>query len=238
MSEYDEFLLAQQGDDKALADLYSKNKNLIYSLMKRFSYQNDEKDDLFQIGSLGLIKAIQNFDPSYNVKFSTYAVPLILGELRKYFRESTGIKVARSLKELGSALLKKKEEYFNTYQKEPSIDELKDMFNVSYEDVVLALESFYKPTSLDKTIGDEEDGNSLQDFLSEDNHKMISEFIDLDLALQSLDNKERLFVHLRYYENMTQADIAKRLFTSQVNVSRLEKKVLKKMRERIMNYSK
>ena len=163
MSEYDEFLLAQQGDDKALADLYSKNKNLIYSLMKRFSYQNDEKDDLFQIGSLGLIKAIQNFDPSYNVKFSTYAVPLILGELRKYFRESTGIKVARSLKELGSALLKKKEEYFNTYQKEPSIDELKDMFNVSYEDVVLALESFYKPTSLDKTIGDEEDGNSLQD---------------------------------------------------------------------------
>ena len=112
------------------------------------------------------------------------------------------------------------------------------MFNVSYEDVVLALESFYKPTSLDKTIGDEEDGNSLQDFLSEDNHKMISEFIDLDLALQSLDNKERLFVHLRYYENMTQADIAKRLFTSQVNVSRLEKKVLKKMRERIMNYSK
>lgn len=239
MSEYEIFNLAQNGDDEALGQLYDQNKNLIYSLMKRFSFSSEEKEDLFQVGSLGLIKAIQNFDSSYNVKFSTYAVPLILGELRKYFRESTGIKVARSLKELGSAILKKKEEYMAINNKEPSIEELSSLMNIAYEDVVLALESFYKPTSLDKKLNEEsEDGAMFKDFLSEEKSNMIGEYIDLDLALSSLDDKERLFIHLRYYENMTQKEIADRLFTSQVNVSRMEKRVLNKMKERLVNYSK
>jgi len=239
MSDNELFDLAQKGNDSALATLYENNKNLIYSLMKRFHYSSEDKEDIFQVGALGLIKAIQNFDQSFGVQFSTYAVPIILGEIRKFFREQSGIKVSRGLRETCALVLKASDEFSDEHNREPTISELSQILDLPSEDIVLALESSYKPLSLEKKI-DEEDENSaqIQDSLGEDVKDVIENYLDIDLALQVLDKREKLFVHLRFYENMTQAEIAKRLFTSQVNVSRLEKRVLKKMRERLLNYSK
>lgn len=228
---------AQVGDDQALTAIYLANKNLIYALLKRFHFRDEEADDIVSVASIGLIKAIQNYDTSYNVKFSTYAVPQILGEIRRYFRDQSSLKVSRSLKELAGKISEYQNLFRQEKQKEPTIDDLAEGLSISTDLVMLAVEASYRPTSLDKSlVADEE--LTLKDTLGEDNSKLIDRYLDLDLAMQSLDKKEQLFVHLRYYEGLTQQEIAARLFTNQVQISRMEKAVLAKMRERLEKVSR
>lgn len=228
---------AQVGDDQALTAIYLANKNLIYALLKRFHFRDEEADDIVSVASIGLIKAIQNYDTSYNVKFSTYAVPQILGEIRRYFRDQSSLKVSRSLKELAGKISEYQNLFRQEKQREPTIDDLAEGLSISTDLVMLAVEASYRPTSLDKSlVADEE--LTLKDTLGEDNSKLIDRYLDLDLAMQSLDKKEQLFVHLRYYEGLTQQEIAARLFTNQVQISRMEKAVLAKMRERLEKVSR
>lgn len=228
---------AQSGDDQALTAIYLANKNLIYALLKRFHYREDEVEDLVSVASMGLIKAIQNYDTAYQVQFSTYAVPLILGEIRRYFRDQSSLKVSRSLKELAGRISEFSTAFRQEQQREPNIEDIAAGLEISAENVMLALEASYKPTSLDKSLVADED-LTLKDTLGEDNTKLIDRYLDLDLAMKTLDKKEQLFVHLRYYEGLTQQQIADRLYVNQVYVSRLEKAVLAKMRERLEKVSR
>lgn len=220
---------AQNGDEKALEKCYLDNKLLIISLLNRFHYQSSDRDDLMQVASIGLIKAVQNFDASYGVEFSTYAVPLILGEIRRFFRESGTLKVARSIKELSSKLIAIEEEYLQVHGEKPSVAYLAGRLEVSEEEVAVALESRAPVQSLeDQIMGDET--MTLSDTMGKEDRATMAEYLDLHMAMEQLPPKEQLFVHLRYYEGLTQSEIAERLFTSQVQISRLEKSVLAKMR--------
>lgn len=221
---------AQQGDERALEKCYTENKLLIMSLLGRFHYNNAEKEDLFQVASMGLIKAIQNFNVSYNVEFSTYAVPLILGEIRRYFRESSTLKVARSIKELSSKIALIESDYLKSNNCVPSVNYLSEKLNVSVEDIMVALDSRNPVTSLDDPLRDD-NSLTLADTLGENDQKLMSEYLDIHMAMEKLNRKEQLFVHLRFYEGLTQSEIAQRLFTSQVQISLLEKSVLEKMRQ-------
>ena len=227
------FKKAQQGSEEALNILYQQNKNLIYSILKRYNYQSQDQEDLVSSGSIGLIKAIKNFNVDLNLCFSTYAVPLILGEIRKYFREKNGLKVSRGLKEKGAEVQKFIENYLSKNQEEPSIETIGKNCNLSDEEVIMALEAGYQVTSLDKTHGEDND-TDLKDLIGEDNQKEIIDKMDVELALSVLTSKERLFVELRYYENLTQQEIAERFFINQVAISRMEKKILEKMRKKLL----
>lgn len=220
------FKKAQQGDERALEKCYTENKLLIMSLLGRFHYNNAEKEDLFQVASMGLIKAIQNFNVSYNVEFSTYAVPLILGEIRRYFRESSTLKVARSIKELSSKIASIESDYLKSNNCVPSVNYLSEKLNVSVEDIMVALDSRNPVTSLDDPLRDD-NSLTLADTLGENDQKLMSEYLDIHMAMEKLNRKEQLFVHLRFYEGLTQSEIAQRLFTSQVQISRLENLYLK-----------
>lgn len=222
-------LKAQQGDERALEKCYLDNKLLILSLLNRFHFGSADKDDLFQVASIGLIKAVQNFDPSYNVEFSTYAVPLILGEIRRFFREAGTLKVARSIKELSAKIIAAEEEFAMTHDHKPSVGYLSEKLGVSEEEIMVAVESrnpvqsLEDPVSAEKTL-------TVADTLGSEDQALMSEYLDLHMAMEQLEPREQLFVHLRYYEGLTQSEIAGRLFTSQVQISRLEKSVLTKMR--------
>lgn len=222
---------AKSGDDQALSQIYLDNKKLIYSLMKRYHYSNDERDDIVSVASIGLIKAIQNYDPSYNLMFSTYAVPLVLGEIRRYFREKSLLKVSRKLKDIASQVLAFQNEFRQKEGREGTIEEVSEALDIPIENVMLAIESSYQPSSIEEPLLED---YTLMDTLGEDNSELVGKYLDLDMALSCLEPKERLFIHFRYYLNLTQQEIASRLFTNQVAVSRLERKVLKKMRERLL----
>lgn len=228
------FLAAQQGSEEALTTLYLANKKLIYSLIKRYAFQSQEYEDLVSVGSIGLIKAIQNFKVEYNLCFSTYAVPLILGEIRRYFREKNGIRVSRGLKEKGAEVQKYIEMYLSVNQKEPTVQEIAQHLNMNDEDVIMALESGYQVTSLDKKRGNDED-TDLKDMFGEDNSSSIRDKLDIDMAMSILDSKEKLFIQLRYYDNLTQQEIGERFFMNQVAVSRMEKRILDKMKNKLLS---
>lgn len=228
--------LAKSGDKNAMNRMIEMNLPLVSSLSKKFLNRGYEYDDIFQIGCIGLVKAIKNFDDKFNVKFSTYAVPMILGEIKRFLRDDGMIKVSRNIKTLAKKIHFAKEALTNKYNREPTIDELAEYSGISKEDIVEALESTTSLQYLYDTIH-QDDGAPvlLIDKLSEkseDDEGMIDK-IALKEALRSLDEKSRQIILLRYFKDKTQVEVAKMLGISQVQVSRIEKKVLMMMRDKL-----
>lgn len=228
--------LAKEGNQKAKEDLVSLNLGLVWSIVKRFNNRGYELEDLFQIGSIGLLKAIEKFDFSYNVRFSTYAVPMIMGEIRRYIRDDQPIKVSRSLKELSVKAQKAKELLENRLGREPTVKELASKVGVSPEELVLAMESSQSMVSLND-VAYQDDGSPIFhiDQIKKDENRENQWFdrIVLKEALSKLDRQERQIIILRYFKDKTQMEVAKIMNLSQVQVSRLEKKILSKIKELI-----
>ena len=227
---------SHQGDKEARDTLFKENTGLIYSVAKRFLGRGVEMEDLFQIGSIGLLKAVDHFDPSYEVRFSTYAVPMIVGEIKRFLRDDGILKVSRSLKENCGRIYQAKEKLEKELGRDPGLDEIAAEVELSLEEVILALESTAEVESLHKTIY-QGDGNdiSLMDRLpeKENGQEQALDRIFLDEMLQSLDARERQLIGMRYFQNRTQTEIAAELGVSQVQVSRMEKRILKKLKEKI-----
>ncbi len=228
--------LAKSGDADAMNELIEMNLPLVSSISKKFLNRGYEYEDIFQIGSIGLIKAINNFDLTYNVKFSTYAVPMIIGEIKRFLRDDGMIKVSRNVKSLARKVNFYKEILTKKLKRSPTIDELADYADVDKEEILFAIESSNSLQYLYDTIH-QDDGAPvlLIDKLSEkgvDDGNII-ERIALKEALQSLDSKARQIIVLRYFKDKTQVQVAKMLGISQVQVSRIEKKVLIQMRKKL-----
>ena len=212
--------------------IFKNNVSLVYSLVNRYKHTNSDKEDLFQIGSIGLLKAIDNFDCSFDVQFSTYAVPLILGELKRHFRDSGLIKVSRSLKELSISINKEKNDYYTKHGKEISLEELSSNLNASKYDIIMALETSYLPTSIEEPIYTKGDSCvTLEESIKDESSKNIVDLLTLKDSLKYLTDKEKLFIKLRYYQELNQHSIADKFNISQVQVSRLEKKIIEKLRK-------
>ena len=227
---------SHEGDEKARTQLVEENAGLVWCIVKRFYHRGADAEDLFQIGNIGLLKAIDKFDLSYDVKFSTYAVPMISGEIKRFLRDDGMIKVSRSLKELSYKAYLCKERLCDKWGREPTISEIADELMVDREELAMALDAGGDVESLHKPIF-QKDGQEirLMDKLPEKereedkilNHMLLSEL------LLSLDKEERRLIYLRYFAERTQTQVGEELGISQVQVSRLEKKILKRLRERI-----
>ena len=228
-------LKAQNGDEEAKNYLVTQNVSLVWSLVHRFNHSIYEKEELFQIGCIGLIKAINKFDVSYDVAFSTYAVPIILGEIKRHFRDDGAIKVSRSIKELNQIITKISDEYLLNNHKEISIEELSSILNVSKADIVLAIDSKYYPTSLNEVIY-EKNGSviTIEERLQEKERYSIIDKITLYDEIEKLSKKEQLLIKMRYFLDMNQEDIAKHFNVSQVQISRMEKKILEKLKKQFI----
>lgn len=226
----------KQGDSKAKDDLVSLNLGLVWTIVKRFNNRGYELEDLFQIGSIGLLKAIDKFDFSYNVKFSTYAVPMIMGEIRRFLRDDRPVKVSRSLKELSAKAHKARETLIKTLDREPTVNELSEEINISPEELVMAMESTQAPVSLND-VAFQDDGSPIyyidQIDADEINQNQWLDRIALKEALSKLNKEERQIIILRYFKDKTQMEVAATLGITQVQVSRMEKKILNKIRELI-----
>lgn len=232
--------LAKEGDRKAREQVATENLGLVWSVVRRFAGRGHELEDLYQIGCIGLMKCIDKFDPAYDVKFSTYAVPMIMGEIKRFLRDDGMVKVSRSLKETAYKVYSVREKMMNEHGIEPTIEELASSLEIEKEDIVLALEAGSEVESIYKTIY-QNDGNSIYliDKLvsSEDESRQAVDRLALEELLGQLEEKERSIIRMRYFEDKTQTEIAGFLGISQVQVSRIEKKVLTKMREQ-MNHGK
>ena len=228
---------AQKGDEDAKELLISSNLGLVRSVVGKFANIGYERDDLFQLGSIGLIKAIYKFDLSYNVKFSTYAVPMILGEIKRYLRDDGMVKVSRSLKQLAIKIKVQGEELSKKLGRDPTIEEIAEELNVEKEDVVMAIESNFSVEYLQGVIQEEEGSPiCLIDKIAmkgEDEQDKVVDNILLKEVLGKLEKRERQIIMLRYFEDKTQNEIGKLLNISQVQVSRIEKKVLHKLKSYI-----
>lgn len=228
---------AKTGDKQAQSVLVEKNIGLVWSIVRRFQNRGYETEDLFQIGCIGLIKAISKFDASFDVKLSTYAVPMIIGEIKRYMRDDGIIKVSRSLKELSNKARITKDIMCKELGREPTINEMANHLNISPEELVMALEAGYSPESLYNTVG--EGDNSpimLIDRINDECSISETDLIDkiaLKQILDTLKPREKQIIILRYFKEKTQVQIAKLLGISQVQVSRIEKKILEEIRKKI-----
>lgn len=228
--------LAKAGDAEAMNKLIEANLPLVTSISKKFINRGYEYEDIYQIGCMGLVKAINNFDDKYNVKFSTYAVPMIIGEIKRFIRDDGIIKVSRNVKSLAKKLHFDKEALTKKLNRDPTIDELAEFSGVDKEEILFALESSASMQYLYEVIH-QDDGSPvlLIDKLSENaaEDKNLTEKIALKEALRNLDTKSRQIIVLRYFKDKTQIQVAKMLGISQVQVSRIEKKVLLEMRKQL-----
>ena len=228
---------AQHGDEEAKEVLISNNLGLVRSVVSKFANIGYERDDLFQLGSIGLIKAIYKFDPSFNVKFSTYAVPMILGEIKRYLRDDGMVKVSRSLKQLAIKAKAQGEVLTKTLGREPTVEEIAQSLEVEKEDLVMAMEANFSVEYLHGVIHEEE-GSPIclidRISLKQDNEEeKVIDNILLKEVLGKLEKRERQIIMLRYFEDKTQSEIGEILKISQVQVSRIEKKVLLKLKSYI-----
>ena len=227
------FARIQEGDMEA-RELYIKgNLRLVLSVIKRFGSSNENADDLFQIGCIGLIKAIDNFDSTLNVKFSTYAVPMIIGEIRRYLRDNNSIRVSRSLRDTAYKAIYAKENYVKKNLKEPTINEIASEIGISKEDIVYAMDAIQTPVSrYDPVYTEGGDTLYVMDQISDRKNKEENwvESISLNEAIQRLGERERMIIEMRFYEGKTQMEVANEIHISQAQVSRLEKNALKIMK--------
>lgn len=227
---------SHQGDKEARDRLVEENIGLVWSIVRRFQGRGHEMEDLFQIGSIGLLKAIDKFDTGFDVKFSTYAVPMITGEIKRFLRDDGMIKVSRSLKETANKARHCREMLNHRIGREPTLEEIAAEIGASQEEIVMALDSGVEVESLYKTIY-QGDGSDIYliDKLEEEtnqNEEILNQLV-ISQLLESLEEKERQIIQMRYYEDKTQTQVAEKLGISQVQVSRLEKKILMKLREMI-----
>ena len=227
------FRRIKEGDEEA-RELYIKgNLRLVLSVIKRFQSTNENVDDLFQIGCIGLIKAIDNFDTTLNVKFSTYAVPMIIGEIRRYLRDNNSIRVSRSLRDIAYKAIYAKENYLKQHLKEPTIAEIAEEIGIEKEMIVYAMDAIQNPVSLFEPVYTE-GGDTLyvMDQISDKKNREDQWIENLSLreAMQRLNDRERHIIELRFYEGKTQMEVAKEIGISQAQVSRLEKNALKSMK--------
>lgn len=227
--------LAHQGDKNARDILIEENIGLVWSIVKRFQNRGVETEDLFQIGSIGLIKAVDKFNTEYEVQFSTYAVPMIAGEIRRFLRDDGMLKVSRSLKEIAGKAYHIREVLEKETGREPAMEEIAGEMKLPVEELALAMESSSQVESLQQIIFHGEGGDiSLMDKLEEKenlNERVVDKLF-LEELLGSLEGKERELIYKRYFQEKTQAVIAREMGISQVQVSRLEKKILESMREK------
>lgn len=228
---------AKNGDKQAQSILVENNVGLVWSIVKRFQNRGYETDDLFQIGCIGLMKAIHKFDVSFDVRFSTYAVPMIIGEIKRFIRDDGIIKVSRSLKEISNKARITKEIMSKELGREPTIHEMSERLHIASEELVMALEAGNSPESLYSTVGE---GDSAPILLIDridgegGNHEVdLIDKIALRQVLDTLNARERQIIILRYFKEKTQIQIAKMLGISQVQVSRIEKRILRDIRQKI-----
>lgn len=225
---------SQKGSTEARDRLVQHNIRLVWSVVQRFLNRGYEAEDLFQIGCIGLLKAVDKFDLNYDVKFSTYAVPMIIGEIQRFLRDDGMVKVSRSLKELSNRIRKSKDELTKQLGRSPTVHELAEEMNVSPEEVVFAQEANRTPASIHETVY-ENDGDpiTLMDQIADNSEDTWFDHLALKEAINQLNDRERLIVYLRFFKDQTQSEVAQRLGISQVQVSRLEKRIIKRMREDI-----
>ena len=227
------FKRIKQGDQEARETYIKGNLRLVLSVIKRFSNSNENVDDLFQIGCIGLIKAIDNFDSSLNVKFSTYAVPMIIGEIRRFLRDNNTIRVSRSLKDTAYKAIYAKENLMKQNMKEPTLNEVASEIGISKEDIVYALDAIQNPMSLYEPIfTDGGDTLYVMDQISDKKNKEENwvEHLSLSEAMKRLGEREHEIISLRFFEGKTQMEVADMIGISQAQVSRLEKNALKVMK--------
>lgn len=227
----------QSGDEGAKEEIASGNLKLVLSILKRFNHKLDNLDDLFQIGCVGLMKAIEHFDLAHNVRFSTYAVPMIIGEIKRYLRDNNSIRVARSIKDVAYRTLKLKEEIMMTKGYEPNIEELSKLLNIDEIDIIIALDALKVPISMSEPIyNDGGDVIYLSDQLEDKNttSKNWDTNIILDEAIKTLKDRERQIMIERYLIGKTQVEIAEEIGISQAQVSRLEKNAIEHVKKRFL----
>lgn len=224
------------GDEQARRELISGNLRLVLSVVQRFTGRRENLDDLFQVGCIGLVKAVDNFNTELDVKFSTYAVPMIIGEIRRYLRDNNSIRISRSVRDLAYRALQAKEELIKTKECEPTVEDIAKHLGESKDSIVRAMEAIIEPISLYEPVYNE-GGDSIyvMDQISDTNSsdEIWLESIALKQAMKSLNEREKTIISLRYYKNKTQMEIAEEIGISQAQVSRLEKGALEHMRKQI-----
>lgn len=228
-------VLAQAGNEQAQETLVRSNMALVKSIVKKFLGRGVEFDDLFQIGSLGLIKAIQNFKMEYNVRFSTYAVPLIAGEIKRFLRDDGMVKVSRSLKELATKATAVEQQLKLDFDREPTVNEIAEVLHVDAEELVLAQDAMRTHISLQEPVF-EDNGTSLLEMIEsqEDQGEKWTNSIVLKELIGKLEPRDRKIIIMRYFQDKTQTEIAQQMGVSQVQVSRLESRIIKTMKEAML----
>ena len=234
-SETQELLLkAKAGDMGAREELIAGNLRLVLSVIQRFANRGENADDLFQVGCIGLIKAIDNFNTDLDVKFSTYGVPMIVGEIRRYLRDNSTMRVSRSMRDTAYKVLQAKEAYMAQHQREPTVDEIANILEVKREDVVFALDAILEPVSLYEPVySDSGDTICVMDQVKDNknNDEMWVERIALKEAVDHLTERERKILSMRFFQGKTQMEVSAEIGISQAQVSRLEKNALRQIRK-------
>ena len=231
------FQRIQAGDEEAREKYIKGNLRLVLSVIKRFENSSENADDLFQIGCVGLMKAVDHFDPDRLVKFSTYAVPMIIGEIRRYLRDNSSIRVSRSLRDTAYKAIYAREGYVRQHMKEPTVQEIADEIGISKEDVAFALDAIQVPMSLHEPVySDGGDTLYVMDQVSDKKNREENwvEELSLDAAMERLNERERYIITLRFFEGKTQMEVAEQIRISQAQVSRLEKNALNTMRKYLL----
>ncbi len=231
---------AQSGDKYEMERMIRDNNGLIWSIVKRFNGRGYELEDLYQIGCMGFIKAIKRFDTNYDVKLSTYAVPYMIGEIKRYIRDDGPIKVSRSIKELGAKIRELQNENINKKGKELTIQELEKELKISKEDITLAIEANNTVESIDGNFyTDSKDGNSINliEKISSDKNEeeSITNTLAIKQLIEELEDRDKKIIFLRFYKDKTQSEVAKMLGITQVQVSRLERKILDNMKMKLIS---
>lgn len=223
---------AHQGDKLARDKILIENTGLIWSIVRRFLNRGHEGEDLFQIGCIGMLKAIDRFDTEFDVAFSTYAVPMIAGEIRRFIRDDGIVKISRKIKENQMKIMHQREIYINEKKQEPTIEELEKVCNLTKEEIVMAMDASRNVESIDKEMYSKDSAYTLMDLAEDDTNieETVLNKIMVQQLMDMLESKERKIINLRYFKNKTQSQVAKEMGMTQVQVSRLEKKILNSMR--------
>ena len=223
---------AHQGDKLARDKILIENTGLIWSIVRRFLNRGHEGEDLFQIGCIGMLKAIDRLDTEFDVAFSTYAVPMIAGEIRRFIRDDGIVKISRKIKENQMKIMHQREIYINEKKQEPTIEELEKVCDLTKEEIVMAMDASRNVESIDKEMYSKDSAYTLMDLAEDDTNieETVLNKIMVQQLMDMLESKERKIINLRYFKNKTQSQVAKEMGMTQVQVSRLEKKILNSMR--------
>ena len=223
---------AHQGDKLARDKILIENTGLIWSIVRRFLNRGHEGEDLFQIGCIGMLKAIDRFDTEFDVAFSTYAVPMIAGEIRRFIRDDGIVKISRKIKENQMKIMHQREIYINEKKQEPTIEELEKVCDLTKEEIVMAMDASRNVESIDKEMYSKDSSYTLMDLAEDDTNieETVLNKIMVQQLMDMLESKERKIINLRFFKNKTQSQVAKEMGMTQVQVSRLEKKILNSMR--------